>query len=209
MRADLAVGPHCLHVDAELDGNPAGNGRTLGIEASITQGLAACKSQLQLDEVDAHHLLGDGVLDLQPRVHLDEGERLAVRFHQELEGTEALVALGSGEAHRGARQLLAHGRQQPRAGRHLHELLVASLKGAFPLTEVHDLAERISHDLDLEVAGARHQPLHVEVTVAEGRLGLGATAFVCGLELSSFADDPHAAPAAASHGLEEQRFALG
>jgi hypothetical protein len=40
---------------------------------------------LRLDDVDAGHLLGDGVLDLDARVHLDEVELARVHIHQELD----------------------------------------------------------------------------------------------------------------------------
>ena len=43
-------------------------------------------AQLGLDDVDAGHLFGDRVLDLDARVDLDEIERAGVGVHQELDG---------------------------------------------------------------------------------------------------------------------------
>ena len=40
---------------------------------------------LRLDDVEAGDDLGDGVLDLDPRVDLDEVERAGVGIHQELD----------------------------------------------------------------------------------------------------------------------------
>ena len=47
--------------------------------------------QLQLDQVDAVHALGDRVLDLEPGVHLEEEEPLGRRVVEELDGAGAAV----------------------------------------------------------------------------------------------------------------------
>ena len=47
--------------------------------------LAACDANLPLDEIDPGHHLGNRVLDLQPRVHLEE-EEPPVLVEQELDG---------------------------------------------------------------------------------------------------------------------------
>ncbi len=49
---------------------------------------------LRLDDVDAGHLLGDGVLDLDARIDLDEIEGTGVRIHQELDRARAVVVGG-------------------------------------------------------------------------------------------------------------------
>jgi hypothetical protein len=79
-------------------------GRVLGVEPRLDrmtvqprlghgrrQRLAAGDEQLQPHEVQARHQLGDGVLDLQPGVHLEEG-RLAVLPDHELHRARAGVA---------------------------------------------------------------------------------------------------------------------
>jgi hypothetical protein len=58
------------------------------------RGAVAGEPQHQLDEVDAVHLLGDGVLDLQPRVHLEERRLLAHRVVDELDRAGAAVGDG-------------------------------------------------------------------------------------------------------------------
>ena len=45
--------------------------RLLG-QAQVSEGLAGGDAQLRLDEVDVGDFLGDGVLDLDARVHFDE-----------------------------------------------------------------------------------------------------------------------------------------
>jgi hypothetical protein len=58
---------------------------------------SACDIELQGHQVEAGHLLGDRVLDLQPGVHLQE-EELAV-LDKELAGAGADVADLAGELH--------------------------------------------------------------------------------------------------------------
>ena len=60
----------------------------LGIEV---EPLAARDADLPLHQVDAGHHLGDRMLDLQARVHLEEVER-AVVVEQELDGAGVGVA---------------------------------------------------------------------------------------------------------------------
>ena len=66
-------------------------------------------AQLLLDEVDAHHQLGDGVLYLQARVHLHEEEGARIRFgDKEFDGAGSAIVHAprhgaGGLAHRSAR----------------------------------------------------------------------------------------------------------
>ena len=157
-------------------------------------------AQLQLHQIDAPHLLGDGVLDLKARIGLDEEEVVAV--DQELEGAEAAILHGLG--HRGRRidDLLAHRRLQVRAGRQLDDLLAAALQGAFALAQRRDAALAVTDDLHLDVARLAHQPLGIESAVAEGRLRLGRRTREGIGDVAFVRDQPHAAPAAAGDRLE-------
>ena len=80
----------------------------LGVEAGLDrvadldrrfadQGLAVGDEQLQLDQVEPGGGLGDRVLDLQPGVHLQEGEGLVVRLVEELDGSGPAVSRGPDE----------------------------------------------------------------------------------------------------------------
>ena len=53
--------------------------------------LAAGDAQLQFDQIEPGDRLGDGMLDLQPRVHLHEIE-LAAAIEQEFQRAGALIA---------------------------------------------------------------------------------------------------------------------
>ena len=85
-----------------------------------------------LDEIDAGHQLRHRVLDLQPRVHLQEEEAAILACHE-------FHCAGAVVAHRPGQRdgLLAHGLAGPgveqRRGRLLDDLLVAALDRAFAL----------------------------------------------------------------------------
>ena len=199
----LAVGLHALHVDAALDGVAAG-GRDRGLlQAEVGQRRATRDAQLRLDQVDAGHLFGDGVLDLQARVRLDEGEvALVPLIDQKLEGAQAQVVDGGGHAHGRGGDPIACRVAQPGTGRQLDDLLVAPLQAALALAQVRDAALPVADHLHLDVPRPRDQPLHEDGVVAEGgaRLGLGAGVGL--LDLVRVRHDAHPAPAAAGDRLD-------
>ena len=104
----------------------------------------AATASCDLHQIEAEHLLGDGVLDLQPRIGLDEGERLfagsGVVIDQEFEGAEIVVVGGGGHSLGSVDDAPAQGIVQRRARRDLDEFLVAALDGAFALPEMADRA---------------------------------------------------------------------
>ena len=116
------------------------------------QRLARRDAELLGDEVEAGDLLGDAVLHLQARVHLEE-EELAV-LEQHLDGARVHVAARERDlhgrlAHRAARLVGNRGR-----GRFLDELLVPALRRAVAVAQVHAVAVRVGEDLQLDVARA-------------------------------------------------------
>ena len=99
VRRDLAgvgaeAGGRVLGRDAALQGGPAEPDGVLR-EAELGEGLPRGDAHLRQHEVDVGDLLGDGVLDLDARVHLDEhvlAGALAHRVEQELDGAGVHVA---------------------------------------------------------------------------------------------------------------------
>ena len=128
---------------------------------------------LLLDQVDAGDHLGDGVLDLDPGVDLDEVE-VVVGVDEELAGAGVDVAGGLGEPDGGLAELRADLERQGRRGRFLDELLVPALERAVAVPAVDDVAVRVGEDLDLDVAGPVDELLEVDARVLEGGLGLVA-----------------------------------
>ena len=207
-RPHRAVGLHLLQVDARLDGVAARRGHRLLREPDAVEGRAAGDAKLRLHEVDPGHLLRHGVLDLQAGVGLDEDEAIVRRrVDEELERAQAAVIDGPRHAHGRRRDAGAERLAQLRAGRDLDDLLVAALHAALALAQVADAAAAVADDLDLDVARAGDQLLHVDRVVAEGGLGLGAAAGVGLGDGAGLLDDPHPAAAAARHGLDHHRAA--
>ena len=66
---------------------------------------------------------------------------------------------------------------------------------------------RVAEDLHLDMAGALHQLLEIDLVLAEGGLGLALGAEDRVEQLVLALDRPHAAPAAAPGRLEHHRIA--
>src|SRR5277367_6406563 len=137
-----------LGVDAALDG-VAANLEGLGDDAGKL--LAAGDAQLRLYEVDAGDHLGDRVLDLDARVHLDEVE-LAVFVHEELDSASVLVADVFERALEGLGDIVAQLLRDLQRGRLFDQLLVPALDGALALSEGHYAAMLVGEHLELDVA---------------------------------------------------------
>ena len=207
-RPGLALFVHDFHVDAKLHGI-ATRCRHLGLrQPERGKRRAGRDRKLRFDEIDPEHFLGDGMLDLKPRVGLDEGKRLiAAGFavDQEFKRAEAVIARGGRELLRGLDDARAQTVAQRRAGGDLDELLVAALDRAFAFPEMADRAVAVAEDLHLDMAGLADQPLDIDLIAAERRLGLGLAARIGLLQPGSILDHPHAAPATAGHGLDHDR----
>src|SRR5271168_3031688 len=92
-----------------------------------------------LDQVNPGDHLSHTVLDLDPRVHLDE-VKLAAVCQQEFNRADVRVADDLGGAHGSLAHLLAQARRQNRAWRFLDHLLMAPLNRAVALAEVNRVA---------------------------------------------------------------------
>ena len=203
-RLGAAVGRQRLGVDAPLHGVAARRGRGFGVQPQVGPARARRQADLRLHQIDTEHLLGDGVLDLQARVGLDEdvGQRLGRRIDEELEGAQAFVAQRGRHAQGVARDALAQRLRQAGAGGDFHQLLEAPLQRAFALAQRQGARTAVAQHLHFDVARTGHQALDVHAVDAEGRAGLAAAARVGSGQLGSAAHRAHAAPAAAAHGLD-------
>jgi hypothetical protein len=159
-----------------------------------------------LDKVDAGDQLGDGMLHLQARVHLQEVEAPVLAGH-EFHRTRAVVADGPGQRDRLLAHRLAGPGVEQRRGRLLDHLLVAALDGAFALAEMDDVAVPVAEHLDLDVARILDELLDEHPVVAEARLGLRAGQCEALLGLLRAVGDAHALAAAAGRGLDHHGIA--
>jgi hypothetical protein len=179
-------------------------------QPEVRQALPGRDPHLGLDEVDVGDLLGDGVLHLDPGVHLDEhvlAGALALGLDQELHGAGAGVVDGLGELHRVAAERLAQLVTDVRGGRDLDDLLVPPLDGAVALVQVQRRALGVGEDLHLDVPGPAHRLLDERSRVAERALGLAHGRGHQLAQLRRVVDPPHAPPATTRDGLDEDREA--
>src|SRR5262249_44620104 len=158
-----------------------------------------------LDQVDAGHQLGDGMLDLQPRVHFEEVKTLVLADH-ELHGSGGVVADGLGERDRLLAHFAARRRVDERTRRFLDHFLVAALDRAFALAEMNDVAVLVTEHLDFNMARINDEFLDEQPIVAEGGFGFRTRARKTLGDLGLGTRDPHALAAAACRCLDHHRI---
>ncbi len=146
------------------------------------------------------------MLDLQPRVHLQEIEALVLRG-DEFDGAGRVVADGFGQRDRLLAHLLARCLVEQRRRRLLDHLLIAALDRAFALAEMDDVAVLVAEHLDFDVARVGDEFFDEDTVIAERglrlRLGAGEAFLHVGLTIG----DAHALAAAAGGGLDHHRVA--
>ena len=121
-------------------------------------------------EIDPGDHLGDRMLDLDARVHLDEIE-LAILV-KKLDRADAEVlqlahGLGDDLADLVTRDDVERGR-----GAFLHHLLMAALQRAIALAEMNGVAAAVTNQLDLDMARSLQIFFEIDRVVAERGLGL-------------------------------------
>ena len=142
--------------------------------ASSGKSLALGDQQLQADQVEGGDLLGHGMLDLEPGVHLEEEELAAVV--EKLDGAGSHVAHRAGRGDRGFAHLLAGGLIDHRRGGLLDDLLMAPLNRALALEHRHHVAVGVAENLDLDMPRRHQVAFEEDGVVAEGGPGFAAGA---------------------------------
>src|SRR5271166_813248 len=99
----------------------------------VLQRLARRDAELRFHEIYAGDLLGDGMLDLDARIALDEKIFAALRADEELDCAGIHVARFAREADRVVQNALPQDNVEARRGRDLDYLLIAKLHGAVAL----------------------------------------------------------------------------
>ena len=156
-----AVGAKLLSGSSALIRHSIACPRKLDVLLRDRQLLARGDADLLLDQVAARDHLAHRVLDLDPRVHLHEGE-VPVVVEQELHGAGARVADRQRARDGLLADVLAHLRRQVRGRRLLDQLLMAPLHRAVALPEVDAVAVRVADELHLGVARRLEVPLDVD-----------------------------------------------
>src|SRR6202158_3501520 len=191
-----------LAVDAELDGM-ATRRRVLG-ELEL---LAVGDPELLAHQVDARGLLGDRVLDLQPRVDLQEGNQ-PVLTHQVLDGACAVVVRLLADPLGRLVDFLALRVGQERRRRLLDQLLEAALQRAVPGAGDDDVAVLVGNHLGFDVARLVQVPLDEAFAAAECGDALAGRRVEQLGDLLDGAGYLHAAAAAAERCLDRDRDAV-
>ncbi len=188
--------PACvLAVEAELDRV------CVRRRVVIAELLAAGDAELLAHEVDTRHLLGDGVLDLQARVDLEEADD-AVGADEVLAGARTRVTRLAQDRLRRPQQLGVLLVTDERRRRLLHELLVAALQRAVTRRDDDDVAVVVGEALRLDVARAVEEALDEALAAPERRDGLAHSRLVQRRDLLDRSRDLEAASATAVGGLD-------
>ena len=157
------------------------------------------------DQVKAGDHLGDRVLHLDSRVHLDEEPLVPVEIVEELDGASVIVADLAGDARGGITQFLDDVLGKSEGRRDLDHLLMAPLHRAIALVQMDDIAVAVAEDLHLDVLGARDVLLQEDRGIAEGALGLALRLVEQSGQFRLLLHHPHAAAAATEGGLDDER----
>jgi hypothetical protein len=191
--------------DAALEGETVARDVGLLRHADLgrMQRVALGDEDLGAHEIEAGDDLGDGMLNLDTRIHLDE-ELVAVEIVEEFDGAGVVVADLAGDADRGGAKGVDDIAGEAETRGDLDDLLVAALDGAVALVEMDDVAVFVAEDLDLDVFGARDVFFEEDGGVAEGAAGLGLGLVEEIGEIGGLVDDAHAATAAAEGGFDDE-----
>ncbi len=186
-----------LGIKPRLDRMTRQRDRPLGAR----QRLARRDAQLPFDQIETGDQLGHPMLDLKPRVHLEEVER-PVGADQELDRARAEVIDRAGQRHR----RLGEPRAQPRGhgGRLLDHLLVATLNRAVAFEQMNDVPRPIGEDLDFDMTRPIEPAFEHQSVVAEGRGRLAPGGGERRVERRLVGDDAHALAAPAGNRLDHQ-----
>src|SRR5882762_10196014 len=159
-RKEIVVG--ILGVEANFHGVAAwGDGFPCEREA-----VAGGDGDLKFDEIESGDLLGDGMLDLQPRVDFEEIE-IEISVDEKFHRAGVDVATGTRQANRGIAHFLAEVGCDDGRWSFFDDFLVTALYGAFAFAEGNNAAMAVGQDLDFDMARLFQIFFEIEATVAE------------------------------------------
>ena len=158
------VVPRVLGIDPALDG--------VALERDVLlsdfKRLSGRDRDLRPHNVHGGDLLGDGVLHLDTRVHLDEVVA-SLLVEKKFHGARVVVIHGPGDGDGRLTHLRAQARGQNQRRRDLDQLLVAALDRTIAFAQVDDVAVAVREDLELDVVRSIEVFFNKQATVAERR----------------------------------------
>jgi len=168
--------------------------------------MASSDGDLELDEIEAGDLFGDGMLDLEAGVDLKE-IKIVLGVDEEFDRAGVAIAASAREKDSGVAHLFPQAGRHDGRGRFFDDLLVASLDGTLALAERDDAAVSVGEDLDFDVARLLEIFFKIEAGIIKGVCGFGRGVTPrCG-EFDVAGNDTHAFAAAASDSLEQNGIA--
>jgi hypothetical protein len=170
------------------------------------QRLAGGDTELLGDQIEPSHLFGHAVLDLEPRVHLEEPE-IAVLV-QHLDGPGVHIAARARHLDGRGPHRLAGLVVEPGCGRLLDQLLMTPLRGAVALTQPDRVAVCIAEHLHLDVSRVLEVALEVRLRASEVRGCFARRRLERAGGFVGVVADLHALAAAAERGLDRDRPAV-
>lgn len=196
-----------------LGGDTALDGETTSRDALLRQAQLLERgtgSNLDLggDDINTRDLFGDGVLDLDTGVDLDEVVAVLL-VDQELGGTSVAVVDGASQLDGIRQDLVADGGGQVLGRGQLDHLLVTTLDGAVTLEQVDDVALAVTQQLDLDVLGLVEEALDEDGAVSKGALGLGGGTLKGIAQVSLVANNAHTTATTTKGSLDNDGEAIG
>ena len=162
---------------------------------------------LRAHQVEAGDDFGDGVLDLDARVHLDEEPFVLVEVVEKLNRAGVVVTDLLRHPGGGVAQFVDNFLGQAETWRHLDDLLMAALHRAIALVQMDHVAVLVAENLHLDVLGVRNIFFEEHRWIAEGAFGFRLRFVQQTRKVGSFLHHAHAASAAAEGGLDDEREA--
>src|ERR1700736_5788525 len=186
-------------------GKPRLDGMTAGPHIILPEGqrMTGRDGELLCDQIQSSRHLRHRMLNLQPRIHLEEIELAAPV--DEFNGSGILVSGCPRDPCGGLADGLAEVCRERRRRRFLDDLLETPLHRTFAFKQVNDVAEGVAEHLNLDVSWPLDKPLDIEPPVAEIALSFAARLRHGIVELGQISNDAHALASAAGRRLDEQR----
>lgn len=152
-------------------GNTALEGKTsrgdvILSQTKLLERRASCDLNLCCYNIDTCDFLGDGVLDLDSGIDLDEVVAVLL-VNQELSCTRIAVLDALRQPDGIGQNVVARLNRQILRRRNLNDLLVATLDGAITLVQMHNVSKVVTKKLDLNVLGLVEEALDEDSAVAE------------------------------------------
>ena len=169
------------------------------------QAVSRGNSQHQLDDIDARHHLGDGVLDLEARIDLEK--IIVVAAQDEFDGAHAAIVQALAEPRRVGHHPLALVRGEICGRGFLDQFLVPTLQRAFALEQMNDVAFAVPGNLHFDVTSVLDQLFDDQPGVAEPVFGFAHGGFDFAGQSVGMRDGTHALAATACRRLQHRRQA--